>query len=87
MLQGGLPGDDPETEVIGAYLEGVKNGPAFLRALKETSRKKPVVIWKAGRTPGGGKAASSHTGSLAESKMAWEALIGIYDEITKKGTG
>jgi len=69
-------GDDPETEVIGAYLEGVKNGPAFLRALKETSRKKPVVIWKAGRTPGGGKAASSHTGSLAGSKMAWEALKG-----------
>jgi acyl-CoA synthetase (NDP forming) len=69
-------GDDPETEVIGAYLEGVKNGPAFLRALRETSRNKPVVIWKAGRTPGGAKAASSHTGSLAGSTMAWEALKG-----------
>ncbi len=67
-------GDDPETEVIGAYLEGVKNGPAFFRALKEASRKKPLIIWKAGRTPGGGKAASSHTGSLAGSRFAWEAL-------------
>jgi acyl-CoA synthetase (NDP forming) len=69
-------GDDPETEVIGAYLEGVKNGPAFLRALREASRNKPVVVWKAGRTPGGAKAASSHTGSLAGSSMAWEALKG-----------
>jgi acetyltransferase len=68
--------DDPETEVIGAYLEGVKNGPAFLWALRETSGNKPVVIWKAGRTPGGAKAASSHTGSLAGSTMAWEALKG-----------
>ena len=67
-------GEDPETEVIGAYLEGVKDGPGFLRALQEVCRKKPVVIWKAGRTPKGAKAASSHTGSLAGSKMAWEAL-------------
>ena len=67
-------GQDPDTEVIGAYLEGVKNGPNFLRALKEASKKKPVIIWKAGRTPGGGKAASSHTGSLAGSRMAWAAL-------------
>jgi len=69
-------GDDPETEVIGAYLEGLRNGPAFLRTLREICRNKPVVIWKAGRTPGGAKAASSHTGSLAGSTMAWEALKG-----------
>jgi acetyltransferase len=67
-------GEDPETEVVGAYLEGVKDGPGFLRALKAVSRRKPVVIWKAGRTPKGARAASSHTGSLAGSKMAWEAL-------------
>lgn len=67
-------GEDPETEVIGAYLEGVKEGRAFFRALKAASRRKPVIIWKAGRTSGGAKAASSHTGSLAGSRMAWEAL-------------
>jgi len=67
-------GDDPETEVVGAYLEGVKDGPVFLRALKAVCRQKPVVIWKAGRTPKGARAASSHTGSLAGSTMAWEAL-------------
>jgi acyl-CoA synthetase (NDP forming) len=67
-------GEDPETEVVGAYLEGVKDGPGFLQALQAACRQKPVVIWKAGRTPKGAMAASSHTGSLAGSKMAWEAL-------------
>jgi len=66
--------EDPETEVIGAYLEGAKDGRAFLQALQKASRKKPVIIWKAGRTPGGEKAACSHTGSLAGSRMAWIAL-------------
>lgn len=67
-------GQDPETEIIGAYLEGVKDGPAFLGALREAARKKPVILWKAGRTPKGARAASSHTGSLAGSRMAWDAL-------------
>jgi len=67
-------GDDPETELIGAYLEGVKDGPVFFRAVREASRRKPVIIWKAGRTTRGAGAAFSHTGSLAGSKMAWEAL-------------
>ncbi len=69
-------GEDPETEVVGAYLEGVKNGPVFLQTLKEVSRKKPIIIWKAGRTAKGARAAASHTGSLAGSQMAWEALKG-----------
>ncbi len=67
-------GEDPQTEIIGAYLEGVKDGPAFLGALQEVGRKKPIILWKAGRTPRGARAAFSHTGSLAGSRMAWEAL-------------
>jgi len=67
-------GEDPETEIIGMYLEGVKDGRTFRKALDEASKKKPVIVWKAGRTPKGAKAASSHTGSLAGSRMAWEAL-------------
>ena len=67
-------GEDPETKVIGAYVEGIKNGPAFLRALRTASGKKPIIIWKAGRTSGGSRAAFSHTGSLAGSRVAWEAL-------------
>lgn len=66
--------DDPETEVVGAYLEGAKDGLALLRTLKETTPIKPVIIWKAGRTPKGARAAFSHTGSMAGSKIVWGAL-------------
>ena len=45
--------DDPETEVIGMYLEGLKDGRRFFEALKETTRTKPVVIWKGGQTSAG----------------------------------
>lgn len=67
-------GEDPETELVGAYIEGIKNGPAFLQALRKTAAKKPVLIWKAGRTAGGARAAFSHTGSLAGSQAAWDGL-------------
>lgn len=67
-------GEDPETEIIGTYLEGIKDGAGFLQSLQAACRRKPVVLWKAGRTPKGAMAASSHTGSLAGSAMAWEAL-------------
>ncbi len=66
--------DDPETKLIGAYIEGVRNGQEFLMALQRASKKKPVVIWKAGRTAGGARAAFSHTGSLAGSRKVWEGL-------------
>ena len=68
-------GDDPETNVIGAYLEGIKDGPAFLKALKNASRKKPVVLWKVGLTPEGNQAAASHTGALGGSQEIWNAVV------------
>ena len=68
-------GDDLETGVIGAYLEGIKDGPAFLKALKNASRKKPVVLWKVGLTPEGNQAAASHTGALGGSKEIWNAVV------------
>ncbi len=68
-------GDDPETVVIGAYLEGIKHGPSFLRALKDASKKKPVILWKVGLTPEGGRAAASHTGALGGSQVIWEAVV------------
>lgn len=55
---------DPETKVIAMYLESVK-GREFFEKAKEVSRKKPLILLKSGRTEAGGKAASSHTGSLA----------------------
>ncbi|MFH1031052.1 MAG: CoA-binding protein [Chloroflexota bacterium] len=68
-------GADPEIKAIGMYLEGVRNGEKFLRILKQVSAKKPVVIWKGGRTQEGGRAIASHTGSLAVSRAIWDAAI------------
>ncbi|MBN2075881.1 MAG: CoA-binding protein [Dehalococcoidales bacterium] len=66
---------DSETEVIGMYLEGVKDGKKFLQVLKEVAAKKPVVIWKGGRSEEGERAISSHTGSLAVSNDIWDAAV------------
>ena len=67
-------GADPETAVIGGYIEGIPNGPVFLKALERASLKKPVVLWKVGLTPEGSRAAMSHTGALAGSRKIWQAV-------------
>jgi acyl-CoA synthetase (NDP forming) len=67
--------DDPDTAVIGAYLEGIKDGPTFLRALKGASKTKPVILWKVGLNPEGGRAAASHTGALGGARKIWEAIV------------
>jgi acyl-CoA synthetase (NDP forming) len=67
--------DDPETSIIGAYLEGTKNGVKLANALIKASSKKPVIVWKGGTSGSGAKAASSHTGSLAGSPSIWEAVL------------
>jgi len=66
---------DPATEVIGAYIEGIKNGPDFLQALKHANSKKPVIIWKVGLTTAGARAAASHTGALAGAPGIWEGVL------------
>lgn len=66
---------DPEIRVIGMYLEGVKDGQRFMKVLKEVSAKKPVAIWKGGRTGEGGRAIASHTGSLAVPWTIWNSAV------------
>jgi len=63
--------DDPDTNVILGYIEGVKNGKAFMDAALNTTKKKPVIIIKSGSTAAGARAASSHTGTLAGSENAF----------------
>ena len=60
---------DPETKVIALYVEGFGDGRKFVRTAKRVMReaKKPVVVWKSGRTEIGAKQAASHTGSLGGS--------------------
>jgi len=65
-------GQDSETKIIAMYLEGLKEGRRFVEVLKEVSTRKPVVIWKGGRTAGGARAIASHTGSLAVPYAIWE---------------
>jgi acyl-CoA synthetase (NDP forming) len=67
--------DDPETEIIAAYLEGVKDGKRFLKVLKEAASEKPVIIFKAGHTEAGSRGAASHTASIAGSSTVWNAAL------------
>ncbi len=67
--------DDPETTVIVAYMEGLRNGPEFMQVAREVSAKKPVIVVKAGGTQAGARAVSSHTGSLAGSEEAYNAAF------------
>jgi acetyltransferase len=66
---------DPETRVIACYLEGVADGRRFLGALRRAAAVKPVVLLKAGRSPEGARAVSSHTGALAGSDRAFDAAV------------
>ncbi len=63
--------DDDNTKVIACYIEGVSDGARFIEAARETSRKKPIIVLKAGLTSMGVRAVSSHTGSIAGSAVAY----------------
>jgi acetate---CoA ligase (ADP-forming) len=62
---------DPNVDVILIYMEGLKNGRAFLK----TEIKKPVIVLKVGRSSRGAKAAASHTGSLAGADGVFNAVF------------
>ena len=67
--------DDEQTKIVAAYIEGLKQGRQFLELVRETSLKKPVIIWKGGLTDQGSRAVASHTGSLGGNKQIWESLF------------
>jgi len=58
-------GEDPDTRAIISYVEGFKDGRAYLKAARKVTPVKPIVMYKAGRTDEGKGAAKSHSGSLA----------------------
>jgi acetyl coenzyme A synthetase (ADP forming)-like protein len=67
--------DDPETDVITLYVESFGNPAKFSRLARRIGRRKPIVAVKSGRSEAGSKAASSHTGALASSDIAVQALF------------
>src|SRR4051812_49355751 len=66
---------DPNTNLIAQHCEDLKDGRAFAEAAKRVSKKKPVVVLKAGRTSAGAKAAASHTGALAGNDKIYEDVF------------
>ncbi|MDY7018873.1 MAG: CoA-binding protein [Chloroflexota bacterium] len=69
---------DPETKIIAAYIEGVKDGRNFIQALSYATARKPVVVLKGGRGKTGSKLAFSHTASLTGSTEVWSAALKQY---------
>ncbi len=67
--------DDPYTKVIVAYLEGITDGPEFMKIADHVGRETPIVAIKAGTSDAGARAVSSHTGTLAGSERAYEAAF------------
>jgi acetyl coenzyme A synthetase (ADP forming)-like protein len=68
---------DDNTQIICQHLEDLKDGRAFAEVARRVSKKKPVVVLKAGRTSQGARAASSHTGALAGNDK-------IYDDVFRQ---
>ncbi len=63
---------DENTKVIAGYIESVQDGEKFFRVVSAAAKKKPVILLKSGRSVAGAKAASSHTGALAGSDIAFD---------------
>jgi acetyl coenzyme A synthetase (ADP forming)-like protein len=68
---------DDNTQVIAMHVEDLKDGRAFAEVATRVSKKKPVVVLKAGRTDRGARAAQSHTGALAGNDK-------IYDDVLRQ---
>jgi acetyltransferase len=67
--------EDDETAIVGAYIEGTKQGRDLLESLKSVAEKKPTVVLKGGRSEEGARAVSSHTGALAGTNAIWDAAF------------
>ena len=67
--------EDQKTKAIILYIEGIKNGRAFVEEAKKTTRTKPIIALKAGSTSAGSRAAFSHTGSMAGDDQIYDAAF------------
>ena len=67
--------NDPKTRVIICYIEDIVDGPRFLEVAGRATKKKPVIVLKSGVSQAGAQAASSHTGALAGSDLAYDTAF------------
>jgi acetyl coenzyme A synthetase (ADP forming)-like protein len=68
-------GDDLTTRCIAVYLESVDDGKEFIKIAKKVTKKKPIVVFKAGKTKEGTEAVASHTGSMAGATQVYSAAF------------
>ena len=67
--------DDPDTKIIGLYVENLKrDGNKLIPLLKEITATKPVILWKGGKLQTGHQAVMSHTGGMAGEYKLWQAM-------------
>ena len=66
---------DENTNCIALHMEDLKDGRAFVEVAQRVSKKKPIVVLKAGATPSGSKAAASHTAALAGDDKVYEDIL------------
>ncbi|MBW6462098.1 MAG: CoA-binding protein [DPANN group archaeon] len=66
---------DKDTDLVVIYLEGPKNGRELMKNLKKTTKIKPIIVLKAGKSDKGAKAAASHTGTLAGSYKIFSSAM------------
>ncbi|MEU6646776.1 acetate--CoA ligase family protein [Saccharomonospora sp. NPDC046836] len=66
---------DDNTQAVAMHLEDLKDGRAFVETAKRMTKKKPVIVLKAGRTALGARAASSHTGALAGDDKVYDDIL------------
>ena len=78
--------NDKNTKAVLLYLEKISDGKKFMRLAKQITRKKPIVVLKAGRSPKGTAAVASHTGSLAPENSVFEAACRQSGVITVEST-
>ena len=66
---------DDQTQVIGMYLEGIRDGRRFFNTLRQVCEKKPVIVWKVGETEDSARAVASHSTSRTCSAALWDAML------------
>lgn len=67
--------DDPQTQVIGLFMEGSANPRVFLKQVAELTSKKPVVVYKGGRGEDADRVTLTHTGAAAGASRIWEGAL------------
>jgi len=67
--------NDPKTEHILLYIEGIRDARRFLSSLRAAARAKPVIVMKVGRHPAGSRAAVSHTGAIVGADDVFDAAV------------